>query len=184
MILKILRYGDPLLEKRSNEISDFDGDIQKLVADMFETMYAARGLGLAAPQVGVLKRLFVMDCSGGSDLKQKLVVINPEIVSTQGEVVSEEGCLSFPGIYLKVARPKRVATHALDAQGREFTIDVTDLAARCVIHETDHLDGELFIDRVSAIKRDFIERKVRKLIKAGDWASLAPAAEADRPFVG
>ena len=184
VILKIVRYGDPVLEKRSIEVDEFDGELQKLVGDMFDTMYAARGLGLAAPQIGVLKRLFVMDCSNGSDAKQKMVFINPEIVSTEGEVIGEEGCLSFPGIYLKVARPKRAVATALDSEGKEITVEVADLAARCVSHETDHLDGELFIDRVSAIKRDFIERKVRKLIKAGEWAGLVPPVAPDRPFVG
>ncbi len=184
MILNILRYGDPLLEKRSKAVDEFDGDLQKLIADMFETMYAARGIGLAAPQVGALKRIFVMDCAAGSDPRQKLVLINPEIVSTEGELIGEEGCLSFPGIYAKISRPKRVVVVALDQQGKDFTLDVTDLAARCVAHETDHLDGELFIDRMSAIKRDFLERKIRKLIKSGEWSSTAPEVAAGGRFVG
>lgn len=169
MILDILKYGDPRLEQKSDPVGEFDGQIKKLVEDMFETMYAARGVGLAAPQVGALKRLFVMDCSGGRDPKEKYVFINPQILSTEGEVVGEEGCLSFPGIYLKVTRPQRVLATALDVNGKEFTVDVLDLAARCVAHETDHLDGELFLDLVSAIKRDFVQRKIKKLIKAGEW---------------
>lgn len=169
MILDILKYGDPRLEQRADPVVEFDGQLKKLVEDMFETMYAARGVGLAAPQVGVLKRLFVMDCSGGKDPKEKYVLINPHILSTEGEVVGEEGCLSFPGIYLKVARPQRVVATALSLDGKEFTVDVMDLAARCVAHEMDHLDGELFLDRVSAIKRDFVQRKIRKLVKAGEW---------------
>lgn len=169
MILNILKYGDPRLEQKSDPVAEFDGQLKKLVDDMFETMYAARGVGLAAPQVGVLKRLFVMDCSGGRDPKQRYVFINPQIISTEGEVIGEEGCLSFPGIYLKVARPQRVTATALDVNGREFTVDVMDLAARCVAHEVDHLEGELFLDLVSAVTRDFVQRKIKKLIKAGEW---------------
>lgn len=169
MMLNILKYGDPRLEQPSEPVTDFDGQLAKLVQDMFETMYAARGVGLAAPQVGVLKRLFVMDCSGGTDPKEKYVFINPQIISTEGEQVGEEGCLSFPGIYLKVSRPRRVVATAYDLNGKPFTVDVMDLAARCVAHETDHLDGELFLDLVSAIKRDFVERKIKKLVKAGEW---------------
>ena len=167
MILNILKYGDPRLEQQADPVAEFDGQLKTLVEDMFETMYVARGIGLAAPQVGVLKRLFVMDCSGGKDPKEKYVFINPQILSTEGEVVGDEGCLSFPGIYLKVARPQRVIATAFDVHGKEFTVDVMDLAARCVSHETDHLDGELFIERVSPIKRDFVQRKIRKLAKAG-----------------
>jgi peptide deformylase len=169
MILNILKYGDPRLEQSADPLAEFDGQLKKLVEDMFETMYVARGIGLAAPQVGVLKRLFIMDCSGGKDPKEKYVFINPQILSTGGEVVSDEGCLSFPGIYLKVSRPQRVVATALDINGEEFTADVMELAARCVSHEVDHLDGELFIDLVSPIKRDFVQRKIRKLTKAGEW---------------
>jgi peptide deformylase len=169
MILNVLKYGDPRLEQASDPVAEFDGQLKKLVEDMFDTMYTARGVGLAAPQVGVLKRLFVMDCSGGKDPAEKYLFINPQILSTEGEVVGDEGCLSFPGIYLKIARPQRVVATALDINGKEFTVDVVELAARCVSHETDHLDGELFLERVSAIKRDFVQRKIRKLAKAGEW---------------
>lgn len=184
MILNVLRYGDPMLERRSEPVLEFDGALQKLIADMFDTMYAARGVGLAAPQVGVLGRLFVMDCSGGSDPRQRLVLVNPEIVSTEGEVIGEEGCLSFPGVYLNVSRPKRLTATALDREGKDSVLEVTDIAARCISHETDHLDGELFIDKVSAIKRDFIERKIRKLIKSGEWELWPAEAPPSTQFVG
>jgi peptide deformylase len=169
MIMDILRYGDPRLERPADPVMEIDGQLKKLVEDMFETMYAVRGVGLAANQLGVLKRLFIMDCSGGKDAKEKYVFINPQILSTEGESIDDEGCLSFPGIYLKVARPKRVVATGLDMNGKEFTVDVMDLVARCVSHEVDHLDGELFIDLVSAIKRDFVRRKIKKLVKAGGW---------------
>jgi peptide deformylase len=136
---------------------------------MFETMYGAPGVGLAAPQVGVLKRLFVMDCSSGKDKKQKVVLINPVIETEEGEQVGDEGCLSFPGVFLEIKRPQRVVVRARDLDGSEFTLDVMDLQARCVSHETDHLDGELFINYLSALKRDLTKRKIKKRIKQGEW---------------
>lgn len=169
MVLKIVKYGEPKLEQPSEPVTQFNADLKRLVEDMFETMYAARGVGLAAPQVGVNKRLFVMDCAGGKDPTQKYVMINPEIIHTEGEIVAEEGCLSIPGIYSKVARPQRVVARGYDVNEQEYTLDVTELAARCVSHEVDHLDGKLYIFRVSPIKRDLIERKIKKLIKAGEW---------------
>lgn len=169
MILDILKYGDPRLEQKADPVADINGQLKELVENMFETMYAAQGIGLAATQVGVLKRLFIMDCSGGKDPEDRYVFINPRIITTEGEVVGEEGCLSLPGIYLKVARPQRIVATALDMEGREFTVEVTDLAARCVAHEIDHLDGQLMLNRVSPIKRDFAQRKIRKLVKAGQW---------------
>src|SRR5262245_23486793 len=152
MILPIVKYGDPILTKKALPVTEFDEKLRKLVEDMFETMYAAPGVGLAGPQVGVLKRMFVMDCSSGIDPAQKLVFINPEIISVEGEQTGDEGCLSFPGIYLEVKRPKRVTAKALDVNGQAFTIDAMDLAARCIAHETDHLDGELFIEYISPLK--------------------------------
>jgi peptide deformylase len=132
-------------------------------------MYTAPGVGLAAPQVGVLKRLFVMDCSSKNDTKHKVALINPVIELGEGEQVGEEGCLSFPGIYFEVKRPQRVVVRAQDIDGSAFSLDVMDLEARCVAHETDHLDGELFIDYLSPLKRDLIKRKIKKRIKQGDW---------------
>jgi peptide deformylase len=169
MILEVVRYGDPILTKPAEEVTEFDANLRKLVDDMFETMYGAPGVGLAAPQVGLLKRLFVMDCSLGKEKKQKVALINPVIETEEGEQIGDEGCLSFPGIYLQVARPQRVVVRARDVDGSEFTLDVMDLEARCVSHETDHLDGELFISYLSPLKRDLVKRKIKKRIKLGDW---------------
>jgi len=169
MILDIVKYGDPILTKRADEVTEFDDKLCKLVDDMFETMYGAPGVGLAAPQIGVLRRLFVMDCSGGKNKKQKLVLINPVIEVEEGEQVGDEGCLSFPGLYLEVKRPQRLVVNALDIDGTPFSLDVMDLEARCVSHETDHLDGELFIEYLSPLKRDLTKRKIKKRMKEGDW---------------
>ena len=169
MILNVVKYGDPILTKRAEEVVEFDGKLRKLVDDMFETMYGAPGVGLAAPQVGVLKRLFVMDCSSGKDKKQKVVLINPVIETEEGEQVGDEGCLSFPGVFLEIKRPQRVIVRARDIDGSEMSLDVMDLQARCVSHETDHLDGELFINYLSPLKRDLTKRKIKKRIKQGEW---------------
>jgi peptide deformylase len=169
MILNVVKYGDPILTKRADVVTDFDGKLGKLVDDMFETMYGAPGVGLAAPQIGVLKRLFVMDCSSGKDKKQKVVLINPVIETEEGEQIGDEGCLSFPGVFLEIKRPQRVVVRARDLDGSELTLDVMDLQARCVAHETDHLDGEVFINYLSPLKRDLTKRKIKKRIKQGDW---------------
>jgi len=169
MILEVVKYGDPVLTKPAEEITKFDASLRKLVDDMFETMYGAPGVGLAAPQVGVLKRLFIMDCSSGKNKRQKLALINPVIETEEGEQIGDEGCLSFPGIYIQVARPQRLIVRAQDVDGSSFTLDVMDLEARCVSHETDHLDGELFINYLSPLKRDLTKRKIKKRIKQGDW---------------
>lgn len=169
MILDVVKYGDAILTKRAEEVTEFDQTLSKLVDDMFETMYGAPGVGLAAPQVGVLKRLFVMDCSSGKDKKQKVVLINPVIETEEGEQVGDEGCLSFPGVFIEVKRPQRVVVRAQDLNGSEISLDVMDLQARCVSHETDHLDGELFINYLSPLKRDLTKRKIKKRIKQGDW---------------
>lgn len=169
MILKVVKYGDPILTQRAEEVTEFDANLHKLVDDMFQTMYGAPGVGLAAPQVGLLKRLFVMDCSSGKDKKKKLTLINPVIETEEGEQIGEEGCLSFPGIYLEVKRPQRVVVRARDIDGSEMKLDVMDLEARCVSHETDHLDGELFISYLSPLKRDLTKRKIKKRVRQGDW---------------
>jgi len=169
MILKVVKYGDPILTKHAEEVADFDEKLRKLIDDMFETMYGAPGVGLAAPQVGVLKRLFVMDCSSGKDKKQKVVLINPVIETEEGEQIGDEGCLSFPGVFLEIKRPQRVVVRARDMDGSEMTLDVMDLQARCVSHETDHLDGEVFLNYLSPLKRDLTKRKIKKRIKQGDW---------------
>ena len=169
MILNVVKYGDPILTKRAEEVGDFDEKLHTLIDDMFETMYGAPGVGLAAPQVGLLKRLFVMDCSSGKDKKQKVVLINPVIETEEGEQIGDEGCLSFPGIFLEIKRPQRVVVRARDMDGSEMTLDVMDLQARCVSHETDHLDGELFVNYLSPLKRDLTKRKIKKRMKQGDW---------------
>lgn len=169
MLLNVVKYGDPILTKRAEEVTVFDEKLRKLIDDMFETMYGAPGVGLAAPQVGLLKRLFVMDCSSGKDKKQKVALINPVIEAEEGEQIGDEGCLSFPGVFLEIRRPQRVVVRAHDIDGSEVTVDVMDLEARCVSHETDHLDGELFINYLSPLKRDLTKRKIKKRIKQGDW---------------
>lgn len=169
MILDIVKYGDPVLTTRAEEVTEFNGELRKLVDDMFETMYGAPGVGLAAPQVGLLKRLFVMDCTSGRDKKRKLALINPVIEIEEGAQTGDEGCLSFPGIYVEVKRAARVVVRAQDIDGSPFTLDLMDLEARCVAHETDHLDGEVFISYLSPLKRDLVKRKIKKRIKQGDW---------------
>ena len=169
MILDIVKYGDPVLSTRAEEVTEFNAELRKLVDDMFETMYGAPGVGLAAPQVGLLKRLFVMDCTSGRDRKRKLALINPVIELAEGEQTGDEGCLSFPGIYVEVKRAARVVVRAQDIDGSPFTLDLMDLEARCVAHETDHLDGEVFISYLSPLKRDLVKRKIKKRIKQGDW---------------
>ena len=169
MTLKIVKYGDPVLQKEGEEVTRIDGQLAKFVDEMFETMYEAKGVGLAAPQVALSKKLFVMDVSGGKESKERIVVINPQIVETKGSVVSEEGCLSFPGIYFEVERPEIVTVQALDINGREYTFEVSGLAARCVLHEKEHIDGHVFIEHLSPLRRDLIKRKIKKKIKLGEW---------------
>lgn len=169
MILDVVKYGDPVLLKRAEEFTGFDENLQKLIDNMFETMYASTGAGLAAPQIGLSKRIFVMDCSGGRNKKQKIALINPVIELEEGEQTGDEGCLSFPGIYISVIRPQRVVVRAQDLDGSQFTLDVMDFEARCVSHETDHLNGDLFIESLSPLRRDLLKRKIRKRIKQGDW---------------
>lgn len=169
MMREIRKYGDPVLARTADPVVEFDTELKRLVDDMFETMYAAPGVGLAAPQVGISKRLFVMDCSTKDGVQERLALINPEIVSTEGSQVGDEGCLSFPGIYFQVDRPQRVIARAQDVKGNWFDIDTTDLSVRCILHENDHLNGIVFISHLSALKRDLIKRKIKKRIKAGDW---------------
>ena len=157
------------MARTAEPVTEFDADLKRLVEDMFETMYAAPGVGLAAPQVGVSKRLFVMDCSSVDGPPERVTLINPEIVSTEGRQNGDEGCLSFPGIYFQVERPQRVVARAQDVHGTWFEIDAMDLAARCIVHENEHLNGIVFISHLSPLKRDLIKRKIRKRIKAGDW---------------
>lgn len=169
MIRPILKYGAPQLESKSSRIEDFDGRLKELVNDMLETMYAAPGIGLAAPQVGLNIRLLVIDITGGAEQGHQIVLTNPEVVFQQGSIKEEEGCLSIPGFTAMVERPQLVRVKAQDAEGNPLEIEGNDLLARALCHEIDHLDGILYLDRISAIKRDLIKRKIRKLIRAGEW---------------
>lgn len=169
MIYPIVKYGQEVLEKVAEPVTEFDGDFGKFVADMFETMYAAAGVGLAAPQIGISKRLCVIDITSGEDPNAKLVLANPVVISTEGEVSLEEGCLSLPDFRAKTARPARATVRAQDIHGKEFTMTGEGLLARAFCHETDHLNGVLFIKHLNMLKRDSIKRKVRKMMKAGEW---------------
>jgi peptide deformylase len=170
-VYPIVKLGDPVLERPTETIREFDtAELNRLIEDMFESMYAAKGVGLAAPQIGLSQRIAVIDASTGQDPAQRLVLINPEIVGTEGMQVGEEGCLSIPGFREQVKRAKRVTVRAQDAKGEVFEKTGEDLLARAFLHETDHLNGRLYITHVSMLKRDLIRRKVRKLQKAGEWA--------------
>jgi peptide deformylase len=169
MILKIVKYPDPVLSRPGEPVTEFNAELHKLIADMFETTYAEQGIGLAAPQVGVSKRLTTIDLSMGKDPKDKLVLINPEIIFREGKQYEEEGCLSFPDIREKVSRAAKVRIRAQDERGKWFEMDGEDLLARCFQHEIDHVDGMLFIFRMSVLKRDLSLRKIRKLQREGTW---------------
>jgi len=170
MVLKVVKYGDPILEKKCEPITEFDTpELHKLVEDMFETMYSARGVGLAAPQVSVGKRLTVIDITAGEEGGEKLVLINPEIISKEGSVIGEEGCLSIPGFREDVKRSKKVRARAQNVKGEFFEIEGEDMLARAIQHEADHLNGVLFLSYLSPLKRDLIRRKIKKLQKAGEW---------------
>lgn len=170
MIYPIVRYGNPVLETQGEHVSDFDTpELNRLIEDMFESMYAAKGVGLAAPQIGISRRIAVIDTSAGEDPAKRLVLVNPEIVHVEGAQVGEEGCLSIPGFREPVKRARRVTVRAQNARGEAYEMTGEDLLARAFLHETDHLNGRLYISHVSALKRDLIRRKIRKLQKAGDW---------------
>ena len=169
MIYPIVKLGDPVLETPAAAVTEFDASLKKLVDDMFESMYEAHGVGLAAPQIGIAKRIAVVDVTFKEDPDAKLVLINPEIVFTEGRQSSQEGCLSIPDFREKVTRARKVTVKAQDVNGKWFEHTGDDLLARAFLHETDHLNGKLYISHVSALKRDLIKRKVKKLIKAGEW---------------
>ena len=164
-LLEIVTYPNPVLETPGEPVTVFDEKLKRLVADMFETMDAASGVGLAAPQVGISRRLFVMDCSGGRDPEQRVALINPVVLSVEGEQTGDEGCLSFPGIFFPVKRSLRAVVRAQDVSGKTFELDGMDLTARCMLHETDHCDGIVFIDHTTVLKREMVKRKMRKLAK-------------------
>jgi len=169
MIRPILRYGEKPLHAVASEVSQFDDELQRLIDDMIETMYAAPGVGLAATQVGVPLRLFTIDLSVGKTTGQLIVMVNPTFVALDGTQLEEEGCLSAPGFNATVVRPKHVVVKGLNRDGVEQTIEGTDLLARAFQHEMDHLDGIVFIDRLRGVKRDLIVRKIQKLKKTGKW---------------
>jgi peptide deformylase len=169
MIYPIVKFPDPILQRPTTPITEFDEDLRKLVADMFESMYAAQGIGLAAPQIGIPKRLTVIDLSNNKEQKDKIVLVNPEITLQQGKQLEEEGCLSLPEIREKVRRAARVVVKAQDEHGNCKEYEGTELLARAFQHEIDHLDGILFIFRVSALKRDLILRRIKKMQRAGEW---------------
>jgi len=164
-----VKFGNPILEKPAEPVTVFDGDLKRLVEDMFESMYAAHGVGLAAPQIGISKRLAVIDVTFKENPDAQLVVVNPEIVRTEGRHTQNEGCLSIPEFREPVARPRKVTIRAQDISGKWFEKTGEDLLARAFLHETDHLNGRLYISRISALKRDLMKRKIRKLMKAGEW---------------
>ncbi len=171
MVYPIVKYGDPVLERPAAIVTDFDSEeLNKFVEDMFESMYAAKGVGLAATQIGVSRRIAVIDISVGEDPTQKIVLINPEIIHVSGKQKGEEGCLSMPGFREEVTRGKTVTVRAQNAKGETFEQTGEGLLARAFLHETDHLFGKLYISHVSALKRDLIRRKIRKLAKAGEWS--------------
>ena len=169
MIYPIVKYGNPVLEKPAAPVTAFDADLKKLVDDMFESMYAAHGVGLAAPQIGISKRLAVIDVTFKEDPDAKLVLANPEIIHVEGKQTGSEGCLSIPEFREQVTRGKKVTVRAQDIHGKWFEKTGEELLARAFLHETDHLNGKLYISHISALKRDLMKRKIKKLVKAGEW---------------
>ena len=157
-LLEIVKYGDPVLETPGEPVTEFGAGLKRLVADMFET-----------PQIGVSRRLFVMDCSAGGDPEARVALVNPVVLSVEGDQTGDEGCLSFPGVFFPVKRSLRAVVRAQDVNGEEFEFDGLELEARCMLHETDHCDGIVFIDRTTPLKRELVKRKIRRLQKAGRW---------------
>ena len=164
--LDILKIGHPTLAKKAEPVTAFDKDLARLARDMVETLHAAPGVGLAAPQVDVSRRLIVVDLSIGENPDELIILVNPEVVSREGEVICEEGCLSVPDITEKVARPQKVRVKGSDLEGRELAVEGEEMLARALCHEIDHLDGKLFIERLSPLKRALVRKKLRKLREA------------------
>ncbi|MBK5295175.1 MAG: peptide deformylase [Acidobacteriia bacterium] len=170
MVLRIRKYGDPVLEAKCDPVTGFNtAELDELAANMFETMYAHKGVGLAAPQVGLSTRLTVIDVSAGVDESQKMVLVNPEILHKEGIQIGEEGCLSVPGFREDVKRAMKTTVRAQNTKGETFEVTGEELLARALQHEIDHLNGILFLKHLSMLKRDLIRRKIRKLVKAGEW---------------
>lgn len=169
MIYPIVKFGDPVLETLAKPVTEFDDKLKTLVDDMFESMYAAHGVGLAAPQIGISMHLAVIDVTFKEDPKAKIVLCNPQILKTEGRQTGSEGCLSIPEFRENVTRPKKVTVKAQDIKGKWFEMTGEDLLARAFVHETDHLNGKLYISHISGLKRDLMKRKIKKLMKAGEW---------------
>ena len=167
--MTILKYGAPALREFNQPVEKFDDELRQLTANMFESMYAAPGIGLAAPQVGVNIRLIVIDVSGGKEPDKKIVLCNPRIVASEGTQDGDEGCLSVPEFYESLTRPMKVSVEAQDIKGEFFRVDGEGLLARAICHEIDHLDGILFVDRLSPLKRAIARGKIKKLIRTGKW---------------
>lgn len=168
-IHEVIKYPDPVLARRGEPVTEFGPELKTLVDEMFDSMYAAQGIGLAAPQISLSQRITVIDVSFKKDPAQKIALINPEIVERTGKQVEEEGCLSLPEIREKVERAAWVKVRAQDVTGKWFEVEGEELLARALQHEIDHLDGVLFIDRISRLKREMVLRKIRKLQKNGEW---------------
>jgi peptide deformylase len=173
MHYRVVKYlNNPILERPADPVTEFDTpELDQFVADMFETMYASHGVGLAAPQVDISKRLTVIDITGGEEgtEPERIVLINPEVIAREGKQTGEEGCLSIPGFREPVTRARKATVRAQNVKGEWFEITGEDLLARCMLHEIDHLNGILFLKHLSALKRDLIKRKIKKLQKAGEW---------------
>src|SRR5215468_1897204 len=169
MIYPIVKYGNPVLEKPAEPVTEFGVELKKLVEDMFESMYEAKGVGLAAPQIGISRRLAVIDVTFKEDPGAKLVLVNPEIIHTEGKQTQSEGCLSIPEFREPLSRANQVTVRAQDLNGKWYEKTGEELLARAFLHETDHLNGKLYISHISALKRDLMKRKIKKLVKAGEW---------------
>jgi len=170
MVYPIVKFGDPVLEREADDVTEFDTpELHEFLEDMFQSMYAAKGVGLAAPQIGFSRKIAVIDCSNGANPAEKIVLINPKIMKIEGKQEGEEGCLSIPGFREQVRRGKRATVRAQNAKAEGFQQTGEDLLARAFLHETDHLNGRLFISHISALKRDLIKRRIRKMAKAGEW---------------
>lgn len=168
-IHEVVKWPDPVLSKPGEKVTVFDAKLKKLTEEMFDSMYAAQGIGLAAPQIAISKRITVIDVSFKKNPADRIVLINPEIIEREGKQVEEEGCLSLPEIREKVSRAAKVKVKAQDVTGEWFEMEGEELLARAFQHEIDHLEGVLFIDRLSRLKRDLVIRKIKKLIKNGEW---------------
>jgi peptide deformylase len=169
MILKILKYGAPELKTESKPVDIFNGELEAIVKNMFETMYCSPGIGLAASQVGINIQLATIDLTVGEDENKKLVICNPRIICAEGTQRGDEGCLSIPDFSESITRPKKIVVQAQNLNGEEITIEAEGLLARCLSHEIDHLNGVLFVDHLSPLKRSLIRNKIKKLTKAGEW---------------